>query len=355
MKQAIWIALSVLVLGGCELSSDPGDDVVGGVDMAVLFAEPTDVEKSAVELDWALRDVSPKDVLLEQEGTISIAGKGGTVRVISHRVAGEKHYGAVITPDGLDPRSAPVLVYTHGGDSGVSVDDEVLLLLSFFGDIFEKFVYVVPSFRGETIEYDQVSWTSEGPDSPWDYDVDDALSLLNATFDLEPASDPERVGVLGFSRGAGVGMLMDARSDKIDAVLSFFGPTDFFGPFVQEVTREVLLGNPRNLPGLDYVTSEYVVPLQNKAIALDEARLALVRRSSVLFVDEMSRVQLHHGTADLVVPVTQAQLLIKAMEDAGKTTDEFESFIYDGGDHNPLTLEGSLTRARDFLLDLAGS
>ncbi len=40
MKQAaIWIALSVLVLGGCELSSDSGDDVVGGVDMAVLFAE----------------------------------------------------------------------------------------------------------------------------------------------------------------------------------------------------------------------------------------------------------------------------------------------------------------------------
>jgi hypothetical protein len=117
-------------------------------------------------------------------------------------------------------------VYAHGVDYGVSVDDEVLLILSFFGDIFEKFVYVVPSFRGETLEFDKISWTSEGEDSPWDYDVDDALSLLNATFDLEPGSDPERVGVLGFSRGAGVGMLMDARSDKIDAVLNFFGPTE---------------------------------------------------------------------------------------------------------------------------------
>ncbi len=33
-----------------------------------------------------------------------------------------------------------------------------------------------------------------------------------------------------------------------------------------------------------------------------------------------------------------------------KTTDEFESFIYEGGDHNPLTLEGSLTRAAGLFL-----
>ena len=342
-----------VLLAGCELSANLGDDtIVAGVDMSELFTPATQEEKTAVTLDWATRDTRASGILVEKEGAVSVAGKSGTVRIVSHIVGDVKHYGAIVTPDGLDPASTPVVVYAHGGDSGVSVDNEVLLLLSFFGDVFEQFVYVVPSYRSEAISFDGVTYTSEGEASPWDYDVDDTMALLEVAFNLEPAADPSRVGVLGFSRGAGVGLLMDARSTKIDQVLDFFGPTDFFGPFVQDVTREILLGNPRELPGLAFLSEEFVLPYQREEISLERVRLELTRRSPVLWVEKMSKVQAHHGTADQIVPLSQTQSLVQAMEAAGKTDDEFEYFIYEGGDHNPLTLEGSIERARDFLLEL---
>ena len=52
------------------------------------------------------------------------------------------------------------------------------------------------------------------------------------------------------------------------------------------------------------------------------------------------------------MPVSQAEAMIKAMENAGKTAEQFQSFLYEGGDHNPLTLEGSIDRAKAFLLEL---
>ena len=355
-RPSVWIVLIALFLSGCELSSDlQDDDIVAGVNLSELFAPPTELEESVALIDWSVRDVSASNVLLERESVVSVAGKDATVRIYSHDVAGARHYGAIVTPDGLDPASAPILVYSHGGDSGVSVDNEVLLLLSFFGDIVDNFVYVVPSFRDESLRFGTDTWTSEGPASPWDYDVDDALALVNVAIEVEPKADPNRIGVLGFSRGAGVGLLMDVRSEEIDQVLEFFGPTDFFGPFVQEVTREILLGQQRELPGLDYMESEYVIPYQNGEISLETVRSALVRRSPALFVEHLSKVELHHGTADAIVPVSQAQRLISAMEEAGKTEEEFEYFIYEGGDHNPLTLNGSLERARAFLLELLNS
>jgi len=164
-----------------------------------------------------------------------------------------------------------------------------------------------------------------------------------------PAADVERIAVLGFSRGAGVGMLMDVRSNAVKGVLDFFGPTDFFGPFVQEVTTEILEGNPRELPGLNYLSAEWVLPYQAGDVSLNAIRTELIRRSPALFADRIERLQIHHGTADVVVPVSQAEAMIEAMQNAGHTTASFEGFIYEGGAHNPFTLEGSFQRAAAFL------
>lgn len=350
---AVLFGMSIGVLTGCELSSNlEEDNIVAGVDFAELFADVTPAEMNAVKIDWASREYPAEDVVVVLQQAITVGNTPGTIRVVSHTVGGIKHFGAIISADGLDAGSAPVLVYSHGGDSGISVDQEVMLVLSFFTDIADQFVYVIPSFRDETISFQNTTWKSDGPPSPWDRDVDDALSLINVATELVPGADPNKVAVLGFSRGAGVGMLMDVRNEQVDAVLDFFGPTDFFGTFVQDVSREILMGEPRSLPGLEFLSDELLLPYQAGEISLEEVRMAMVRRSPVLFVDRIDRLQIHHGTADMIVPVSQAESMTRAMLAAGKTAEQFQTYLYDGGDHNPLTLEGSLERAKDFLIEL---
>ena len=80
---------------------------------------------------------------------------------------------------------------------------------------------------------------------------------------------------------------------------------------------------------------------------MQRARLELVRRSGVYFVDRLPPVQIHHGTEDAVVAVSQAYRLIAAMKAAGKT--DFEEYIYAGGTHDYTTLLRAPARTAEFL------
>jgi dipeptidyl aminopeptidase/acylaminoacyl peptidase len=185
--------------------------------------------------------------------------------------------------------------------------------------------------------------------------VDDALSLLEVALATTPAADPGRIGVLGFSRGANVALLMSIRDPRIDAVVEFFGPTDFFGPFVREVVEDALEGQIRDLPGVAYLNQAFIQPLKNGSVTPSQVRLELLRRSPVYFADRLPDVQVHHGTADTVVPVGEAERLIEVVAALGRSAPGFEGFIYQGGTHNPLALPGSLPRTREFLSRLTGS
>lgn len=347
--------LAVLVLAGCEVSNtvDPIEEdrqLVGGVDLTEIFAEPTQAEIQTVLTEWASRNPVAANVNVIVQETITLANQTpATLSIVSHDVDGVTHYGAIIQPVGLVNGSAPVLVYAHGGDQGVSIDGEALLLLSLFPDLAPHFVHVVPSFRDEPLSYNGQTWQSDGPASPWDRDVDDAFALIDVATTVAPAADPSRVAVLGMSRGAGVGMLMSARSESVRQVLGFFGPTDFYGPFVQEVVTEILEGSPRQLPGLDFLSDTFLLPYQAGNVSLETIRHELAKRSAVLFADRISNLQIHHGTADTIVPVTQAERMIDVMQAAGRNGTTFEAFLYEGGEHNPFSLEGSLPRGAAFM------
>ncbi len=258
------------------------------------------------------------------------------------------HYGAVIIPDGGSPGEMPVVVYAHGGDGGVSIES-TLALAGFVGEVGRQVLFVIPSFRAEPLTFDGETYLSEGPPSPWDRDVDDALALLEVVLATVPEADAARIGVLGFSRGATVGMLMAAREPRIDLVVEYFGATDFFSPFVREIVEEALDGMPRDLPGLDYLDATFIQPFGQGMLTLEAVRPELVRRSPVYFVDLLPQLQVHHGTEDATVDVSQAELLIQAMTAIGRTEPDFESFIYEGGGHSPLSLPESLTRTIEFL------
>ena len=313
-----------------------------------FFAAPTAAEIEAVRADWAARDISPVDVFVEFTETYPLDETPATLRVVSHQVGEVRHYGAILAPDSAAPGTLPVLMYLHGGDSGVDVGD-VDIVGHFLGELRDSFVYVIPSFRNERLEYGDSVWVSTGPGGHWDYDVDDALALLNVALELTPQAKSEGVIIIGGSRGAGVAMLAGIRDERIENIVAFFGPTDFFDDWVRQIVREAVLGRPRKLTGVAHMDSTFVQPYMRGEIELAEVRLELVRRSSVLFAEDLPAVQLHHGDSDETVAVSQAYSMIRAMEALGREPPEFEAFIYEGGGHDVFDLRGAIPRAVGFL------
>jgi dipeptidyl aminopeptidase/acylaminoacyl peptidase len=348
------VLLSQGIASGCSDSTGPDNPSPGGVDLNLVFAPPTAAEINSVLADWAGRQPSAQGVQELTQAVIPYGSQGLRVRIVSHRIGTVTHVGAVFTPVGAAPGSLPVLVYSHGGDNGENLDLTLLLLPLVLGDDVDSFVFVVPSFRSESLRFNSVNYPSDGEPSPWDWDVDDALSLLEVALATTPEADPDQIGVLGFSRGADVGMLMAVRDPRIDVVVEFFGPTDFFGPFVQGVVEDALDGTIRNLPGVAFLNEAFIQPLKNGEMTVAEVRREMLRRSPVYFANRLPDVQVHHGTNDTVVPVGEGERLIEVMLGLGRGTPEFESYIYEGGTHDPTSLDGSLPRTRTFLGKLSG-
>lgn len=321
----------------------------------VLFAPAEEDELSAIRADWASRDFPAAGGTVELEEAYRMGGSPTTLRVVSHQVEGMRHFGAIIVPDGAGPEGLPVMVFAHGGDGGVTVESTLFILNVALGEMTDEFVYVIPSFRDEPLRYDEQSWLSEGPASPWDRDVDDALSLVNLAMETIPEARTGRYLVVGASRGGGVAMLMGIRDKRIAGVIAFFGPTDFQNEWARGIASLLVRGLTVDLPGVEYLRATYLVPWWTGDVALQEARLALIRRSPVLFAEDLPPLQIHHGDMDGVVSVTQAESMIRAMAEIGRGPPEFEAYIYPGGTHEITSMPSAIPRGVAFLRGLLGT
>ena len=317
-------------------------------ELDTLFIAPGDAEIDAVRADWADRDVSATGATVVLDEPMNLAGSATRLRVVSHTVTGARHYGAIIVPDGAAEGDLPILAYLHGGDGGVSIGDVQVAAFA-LGELRDSFAYVIPSFRAEPLVYGDSVWISEGPPSPWDYDVDDLLALLNVAIEITPEARPDSINLLGGSRGGGVALLAGVRDPRIVRIVSFFGPTYFFDDWVREIVREAALRMPRQLTGVAHLDSTVIQPYIRGEYSRGDARLDLVRRSSALFAEELPSVQLHHGDIDQTVAVSQAEALIAAMEALGRGEPDFEAYIYEGGGHDFLDLSAAIPRAVAFL------
>ncbi len=318
-------------------------------ELDAIFQPPTEPEIDVVRADWARRDYPAADVRVELAETLDFAGAAARLRIVSHTVGGARHYGGVIVPDvGAPPGTLPILAYLHGGESGVSVA-EAQFTASGLGELRDRFVYVIPSFRSEPLRYGDSAWISEGNASHWDRDVDDMLALINVAIETTPEAKPDSINMFGGSRGAGVALLAGVRDERIARIVAFFGPTYFFDDWVRQIAREAALRTPRRLTGVAHLDSTIVQPYFRGELGPADARLALLRRSSAVFAADLPSVQLHHGTIDFTVDVSQAHALMERMEALGRGAPDFEAYIYDGGGHEILGLAEAIPRAAAFL------
>ncbi len=322
----------------------PTAPVAGGVDLDALFRPATAAEIAKVEAEWRTRDVSAREIREEGASTLQVAGAPATVRVFSHEVDGNRHFGLTVVPIGAAPRSLPMVVLAHGGDQGTSVSS-VGARIARMGESAGNFVYVVPSFRSEPLRVNGSVHVSEGLPSPWDRDVDDALAFLQVAIERTPEADPGRIGALGTSRGATVALLMAIRDPRIALVSEMAGPTDLFDPWMRTLTEEALRGEARPLTGLGFFDERFIQPLARGTLPPARFRLELVRRSPVLWASRLPPVQVHHGTADQTVPVSQAEHFVAALARLDRAVHRDEFHLYEGAGHSTLGFGDALTAA----------
>ncbi|MBT3341758.1 MAG: hypothetical protein HN712_10540 [Gemmatimonadetes bacterium] len=343
-----WLFLFLTVaLGGCSDSGPTrsGSGAGDGPHFDALLQAPTAEEKQAVLSSWS--PVAAHDVRIEATDTVRIGSKPVVVRIVSHLVEGERHMGAITHPvDMADP--LPVLLYCHFDTEGVSFEGAVLILTAVAGLRGDQFVYVIPSYRGQSLQLGTRRYASEGDRSPWDGEIDDALGLLQVAWSL-PQTQDGRAAALGLSAGATVALLTAARESGIEAVVDYFAPSDFFGAYSQDMLRRIVDGDTPQIRRIPLIADLLVLPWSDGLISTAQMRLELLRRSPAHFADRLPPILAHHGTADDIVDHGETSRLQIAVDGAG---GQMQSWTYAGVGHSPFGMSGALARTADFLAQI---
>jgi pimeloyl-ACP methyl ester carboxylesterase len=315
------VSVATALVGACNQQDQAANDLREAlldrdVDLGVLFARPTDTELEALETKWRAEDFAPEDV--REEASV-VLDSGDVLRVLSHLVSGQRHYGVVIEPEGAHmPGSLPVFVNLIG--FGPEMRLEVPPDASAYDGAA---VTILPSFRGHELLVGEDSWRSEGdPFDQCDGGTDDALAFLAVALSTTPAADPDRIVLFGGSRGGNVAMMMGIRRPDVAGAVSLAGPTDYLqGPLLD------------NLNMVPTYANYFLANLLDGGSNVDEARERILSCSPLYFADALPPLQLHHGTADVNVPVAQSESLRDRLRSLGRVSPDYELFIYEGADH----------------------
>ena len=325
--------------------------------LEALFADPSENELAAIRNEWAARPIGANEWRIEDT-----ANQGDyRVDVVSHVVDGYRHYGAVRYPRNYDPNERyPVILKNHGGSNGHAIGSVRSIGNGVRDNCTERAFIVAATYRGETLRAGQQglaeAYRAEGPevDSPeWrdsimNGDATDVIHLLSGVLDNISGADADRVGMVGGSRGAGVGYIVAIRDARIRRAALSYGAANhmiqhiYTAAVEYERTRR-LVGNPPTQTTLKVS----VAPWLAGEISFAEARRNLVMRAPYFFAEDMPEMLLHHGALDQVVRVEHSRQLAERMEALGR--NDFQYFEYPEGNHSGNSLEGSTERTINFL------
>ena len=315
-------------------------------DLDSLFAAPTAHEIEAVRDDWERRHLGLTNVQRVAEHAISLQGRRFVARILSHSVHGDLHYGAVLIPDGATAGCCPVVVELHGVDADYSpFDIERARIPSILRHDLSRVIVALPAFRGNTLVVTDHSYESQGtPTGAWDGAADDAIAFLNVVLDEVPEADSSKVCAYGKSRGGTVALLVGERDTRIDCVVNWAGPAEWFrhmGTFGWTLREQVEWALwERWEPGRGWGSSDQFIDwflrqsIPNGVPGLKETRHAILASSPLYFLDTLPAAEMHYGTEDRSVPAANAEALRRALAAQTTTGVPVSIHIHDGAGHD---------------------
>jgi Prolyl oligopeptidase family len=270
-----------------------------------LFARPTDAEIAKVRERWAQRDLAPREVKIVHRGKLGDA----EVRIVEHRVHGSLHYGAAIMPRGVT--RAPVIVEAKGVSPSyfpldLSRDPYALQIGG------SDFVCFLPAYRGEVLQFDGRTWTSEGDRTDvWDGATDDFLAFTAAALSVTPEADGSRIAAFGKSRGGSVALLAAIRDPRFDAVVAWSAPTDHFFEMVQSgwTPRERAAEGLRAKSDVFGIGGQFLETFLARPRSVAEQRLHLIASSPLWHAERLRAAQAHYGLDDNMVSAGNGRAL----------------------------------------------
>jgi tetratricopeptide (TPR) repeat protein len=300
-------------------------------DLKEVFKKPQPGEIERVERQWKERDLSAKEVIIEDSGQLDLTGIHTRVYIIHHLVHGFKHYGAVVIPDNHLESKKPAIIELKGVNPRYSPMDlnNGLSSYRFLCMDAAKFIYIVPSYRGEKLIFNSKEYLSEGDRADaYDGATDDAISLLNAAIKSFPQIDQDKIAVFGKSRGATVALLAGIRDKRIKCVLDWAGPVDWFNlmnelGYTQEEFVDAGLIN-RSTPfqvGGQFIEWYLLKNIQGKD-GLAEARNRIIASSPLYFLSRLPLVQAHYGVEDGIVPMRNGMAIQSELNKRAKKKNQ---------------------------------
>ena len=237
---------------------------------------------------------------LEIESTYKGRVEAYRIRYLSD---GLEVVGFVVKPKGND-LEYPILIYNRGGNREFGKIEGTTLSIYLPYLSTNGYVVVASQYRGND--------GGEGREEFGGSDINDVLNLIPLAETL-PFVAPEKIVMLGYSRGGMMTYIAISMTDKVKAAAVVGGITDCIQGYyereaaMKQVYRELIGGTP------EQKETEYQ------------------KRSAYFWPEKINTpVLILHGGDDWRVKVTQAEKLAGKLEELGKS---YELVIYPGGSH----------------------
>ncbi len=216
---------------------------------------------------------------------------------VSYTSSGLNISGIICRPN--DAGRFPILMYQHGGFSGVGGDASGDGLCQYMSD--RGYAVFMSSYRGEDGSSGRVEYCA--------VEVDDRLQLL-AIARAQPYVSADEIALLGLSHGGCISLQMIARGVPAKVVVDVFGPTEWAELYDFAQVRAAQPGADPEIAQFAANAAAVIGTPQSSAPAY-RARSPLYSAAALGAWD--GAILVVHGARDEVVPPKQSCDLVRAM------------------------------------------
>ena len=264
------------------------------------------------------RDYPGSDLVIER--TLS-PGSNYQQYVASYQSEGLKIFALLTVPKGAKPASGwPVIIFNHGYIPPTVYRTTERYIA--YVDAFARNGYIVfkPDYRG--------FGSSQGTPVSAYYSPDDTIDVLNAVTTMQryASADPNRIGMWGHSMGGNITLRALVIDPRIKVAVIWAGVTATYTDMLYNWHPPAAHRPPPSFGGgarQNYL-AKYGTPEQNPAFWDSISPMAYL-------ADITAPIQIHHGTADVEVPLQFSQTLARDLQAVARPV---ELYTYAGADHN---------------------